>query len=197
MPFTDTIVKFINDSLRNGSLKDGKLQAGIFFGLSSIVARKNESGSLGLWPAIANNNGEYKPVQPDDKFPFMIYHKPVSTAYSYAKNDSYGDKYNIKAATENIIVAWIDSKKTNISAQFFETMIIAGLPLQVTSELKSEMGIISSLITPLSSNMDVLNVFRSEYQNVDFFLKPYHGFFSIRYRIETTFNQACLSACKC
>lgn len=196
MPFTETIVKFINDCLKAGSLKDKKFQPGSYNCLASVVARKKDDGSLELLPAIADADGNYQPVQPDDRFNLIIYHKTISNAYSYVKNDSYGDGYLIKSTTENNLIAWIDSRKTFVAKDQFETLIIAGFPQIITKEMKMQLMIQSCIITPISSNMDILSVFRAEYQNCDFFLKPYHGLFAVRYRIEITFNQACLDTCK-
>lgn len=198
MAFSDTIVKFINDSLKAGSLKSKKFQPGAYHGIVTLVARKAADGkTLQLLPGIADPDGNYTTVEPNDKFNVIIYHRTLSNSYQYLKNDSYGDQQNIKATNEMAMLVWVDNKKTQLSPEQLEALFVAGMPQKLTADLKKDLGVMNCMINPLASNMDKLSVFRQEYQNIEFFLRPYHTFFQLRYRAELTFSQGCLTTCGC
>lgn len=196
MPFIENIVGFINDSLKAGSLKDKRFQTGSFLGLTTIVAKK-KGETLTIYPGTVTVEGEYKTVEPNDKYPVVVYHKILTNTYVYQKDDSYGDRNSIKGTTELAMIVWGDSKKLKLSASQLEAIILMGIPQRISEVKRKELGIKSCTFTPVNSDMDQLRVYRGEYQNVDYFLKPQHSFFLIRYRVEMVFDQSCLSACGC
>jgi hypothetical protein len=197
MAFRDTIVKFINDSLKAGSLNNKKLQPAAYHGLASVVARPIDNGQLQLLPAIDEGNGNYKPVEPNDKYNLVMYHKPLGNSYSFNKQSSYGDGFEIKSTSEMALIVWVDGKKTKLTTEHFEAMLVAGFPQKLTEDARKSIEVKSCLITPLATNMDKLQVFRQEYQGGKYFLKPEHIFFQLRYRVEMAFNQHCLNTCGC
>lgn len=197
MAFSETFVQYINDSLKAGSLNSKKFQPGAFHGIVSLVARKGLNDSLQLLPAIAHMDGNFKAVEPNDKFNVIIYHKVIANSYLYQKQDSFGDHYVIKSTNEMAMIVWVNTKKAKLTAEQIEALFIAGLPQDLSPEKKKEIGIYSCKITPVATDMDKLRVFRQEYQNIPFFLRPEHCFFQLRYKAELTFDQACLLNCGC
>lgn len=194
MPFLDSIVTYINDSLKGSSLNDKRFQPGKFCGVSTILARKKGEG-LELLPAV-EIEGTYKLVEPDDRLNIITYHKVVSNTYSMVKK-SHGDSYYHKCTSEMAMVVFADAKKIRMSAEQLEPLLIYGMPQRLSDVLMKEIKFVSVLITPLASDMDKIRVFRTEYPGSEYFLKPYHHFFLLRYRIEATFDKNCIDACLC
>lgn len=190
MPFTEKIVKHINDSLKACSLfTDGK-----FHEIATIIARKKtQAAPLETLPGILEGK-DYKTIEPNDKFGLIVYHKVISNQYSYDKQGSFGDGFRNKSVTEMSMIVWADLLKLKSDV---EPVIIHSMPQGLSTALKQELSLISCLITPTGSTMDRLMVFRQEYPQSDFFLKPNHQFFSIRYRIETSFDKRCIDKCLC
>lgn len=196
MPFTDRIVKYINDSLKAGSLNDKRFQNGKYCGVSTLLARKN-GNAIEVLPAVVDQNGEYKMIEPNDKFGIIIYHKVVANAYSFVKQQSFGDDNAVKCTTDMTMVVLADSRAVGLQAEALEPLIIFGLPLRLSDALKGELKLNSCLITPIGSTMDKIMVFKSEYPSTEYFLKPFHQLFSIRYRVEATFDKNCANNCLC
>jgi hypothetical protein len=198
MPFLNEITQFINDTLKAGSLNNEKLQPAKFFGISSVVARKKDAApnSLELLPAIVDAFGKANPITPDSKCAIQIYHKLFSNAYSYVKK-SYGDSYDIKCSSDLAMIVFSNSKITGKTKDVLEPVVLFGIPQKLSTALLADLKILNCLITPVSSNMDHVQVFRQEFPNSDYFLNEQVSMFLIRYKIETTFNQACVDHCLC
>lgn len=200
MPFLNQITGFINDTLRTGSLDKACLLEANYFRLSTVVARvKNASEKTNpeLLPAIVNDaDGKAEPITPDSKKALQLYHKLLSKTYSYEKK-SYGDGNDIRSVCEMQIVVINNIKLTGTASDALEPAVIFGMPQQLSSALLAELNVNKCLITPLSSIMDATTVFRQEYPKSDYFINMQMSMFSIRYRIETTFGQACVDALLC
>ena len=199
MPFLNQITSFINDTLKANSLNKKKLQPALFFGLSSTIAKakgSKEGLKLEILPAVIKPDGSVIQIVPDSKTAIQIYHKLISKAYSNEKK-SYGDEYDIKSVCEILMVVIINSKLTGSAKDVLEPVVLFGIPQRLSPALLSDLKISKCLITPVSSNMDPLQVFRGEYPQSDYFLSEQMSMFSIRYKIETTFSRACVDHCLC
>jgi hypothetical protein len=194
MPFIDTIVKYINESLKAGSLKS--IQPVQFVGITTVLPRM-AGERLELIPATCNNDGEYVAIVPDDRFAVQLYHKVVSHAYTNARQQSFGDDYAFKATSELILVVIADSRKIKMQAEALEPVVVYGLPGSGSAALTQATGMGRISISPISSNLDKIMVFRQEYPSSEYFLKPFQQLFSIRYRVEAAFDKNCINKCLC
>lgn len=200
MPFIEKIVDAINTSLKESSLNDKRFQPGKYVGCTTLLARIN-GNQLETLPAICDDNGEYKTVEPNDKFNIIIYHKTISNVYAKVVNNpqvrSYGDDYALKCTSEMQLTVIADSRKVKMLAEQLEPLIIYGIPQHLSKQMMIDLGFRSCVITPISSTLEKINVFRQEYPNTQYFLKPFHQLFSIRYRVETGFDKNCVEKCLC
>lgn len=198
MPFLEEIVQSINQTLKGGSLKNKKLQPANFLGLSTVVARKKDAAqkTAEFFPAIVGINGKIDPIAPDSKYALQVYHKLLQNVYSFEKK-SYGDGHFIKCASSMEMVVLTNSKITGIDKTKVEPVVLFGLPQRPGVALLAELKISHCLITPVSSNMDHTAVFRQEYPQNTYFLNDQQSIFSIKYKIEMSFDQACVDQCLC
>jgi hypothetical protein len=198
MPFIDQITRFINDSLKAGSLNKQVLQPAIFYGLASTIYRSKgdkKPGNIEPLPAIIDAGKEIF-ITPESKLALKIYHKQLSKSYSYDKN-SYGDGYNMKSVSEMNMVVITNSKLSGKTKDVLEPVIVFGMPQRLSNAMVLDLGINNCLITPTGANMDAMQVFRQEYPRSDYFLNEQMSIFLIRYRIEINFSQKCIDTCLC
>ncbi len=197
MPFITDIVCFINDALKGGTLDRKKLQPAAFHGLSTVVGRKKDAAApLEMIPGITNEKGKLSFILPDDKFSIQLYHKLQTNTYSYEPK-SYGNSHSIRSVSELQLVAINNSKISGLSKDCLEPLVLFGMPQHLSNELNAKLKIEKCLITPLGSIMDPVTVFRQEYPQSQYFLNDQMSMFSIRYRVEMVFSQACVNACLC
>lgn len=199
MPFLETIVKHINDSLKASSLNTKRFQVSNLMGISTIVPVSDSKGKqkqVSLWPGIVSIQGEVDIIDLNDDFDLHIYHKTIGTGHALDKA-SHGNEYDYKDTTEMSMMIYGQGDKLKVSMEQLETIIRIGFPLRLSDDLMASTGLKSCMLSTLATDLDKLRVFRQEYPNTDYFLKPESIFFLIRYRIETRFNRKCLDACDC
>jgi len=196
MPFLNQIANFINDELKAGSLNNARLQPAKYYGLADVITRKKDGGTLEQLPAITEAGIIKNLITPDSKMALQIYHKTIGNVYSYERK-SYGDGYDIKSSTDMQLVVIFNNKLTGKAKEVLEPVVLFGLPQKISTALIADLKIIKCLITPVSSNMDPVSVFKQEYPQAEYFLNEMLSMFSIRYKIEMTFSQACVDACTC
>ena len=197
MPFLNQITEYINDVLKEGSLKSAKLQPAKYDGIATNISRKKDKAAkLEVIPAIVEGGIIKSLIAPDHKLALHLYHKVISNVYSYNKK-SYGDSYDIKCITDMNLVVIFNTKLTGRAQEVLEPVVIFGLPQRLSTALTADLQIGRCVITPLSSNMDAMIVFKTEFPHHELFLNESMSMFSIKYKIEMTFSQACVDACLC
>lgn len=197
MPFLNQISEFINDTLKAGSLNKKNLQPAKYYGIATLITRKkNDKAPLETLPAIVEEGVIKNLITPDSKLALQLYHKSISNVYGYEKK-SYGDRYDIRSSAEMQLVVIFNSKLTGKTKEVLESVVLFGLPQKLSAALASDLQIIKSLFTPLSSNLDPVSVFKQEYPQADYFLNENLSMFSIKYKTEMTFSQACVDKCLC
>lgn len=195
MPFIESIVSYINSSLKERSFNDKRFQPSLFFGCTTVLARK-KGEALEVLPAVLNESGEYTMIEPRDHLALSVYHKTISNGYGYVKK-SHGDQYEYRCTTEMAMVIINNSKRTGVTAEKLEPLFVYGMPQRLSKSAIDQFKFSNCLITPLASDMDVIRVFKGEYPQSIFFLKPFQQLFLLRYRIETTFDKSCIDECLC
>lgn len=200
MPFIDKISKFIDETLKAGTLNNAKLQPTTFHGLSTVVARKKlkaaTAGQIELLPGIVTGKKIDAFIVPDNKVAMQLYHKVISNTYSLDKKGE-GDLHYMKSSTELSLVVITNSKMTGKAKELLEPLVVFGMPQKLSQVLLADLLINNCLITVLSSNMDHVALFRQEYPQSDYFLNEAESMFSIRYKVEMTFSQRCVEQCLC
>ncbi len=189
MAFLDNIVTEINDAVKS---KLTAFPVADYFGITYSMPKKDGKRLLYL-PAIIDFNGEAKWVTFDDIRDLTLYHKINTSTYSQIKSGSYGDGYDyIQQSYEMDLIVMSDRKKVNVQPDTLEMAIGSNIP---SKSIMSGFEYIN--ITATSSNHSSRNVFATEFSGVDYFLKPEHILFSIRYRVELRYQKGCISLCQC
>lgn len=189
MGFLDSIVTEINEAVK------GKLTAfptAEYFGVAYSIPRKEEKSPAYL-PAIIDMNGEAKWMTFDDIRELTVYHKIISSTYSIQKRGSYGDGNDyVQQNYDMDMIIMSDRKKINIQPDVLEMAFGSNIP----SVIKFN-GLEPANLTAVSANHSSRSVFSNEFTGVDYYLKPEHILFSIRYRVELRYLKGCISLCHC
>jgi len=190
MAYLGSIVTGINNALK------GKLTAfptAYYAGIAYALVKKEGKGSQSL-PAIIDLNGDAKWISFDDINELIIYHKINNSTYSQLKQGSYGDGYDMFQHNYEIdLIVMADRKKVRVDPDVLEAAIASNIP----TKLPLPAGLNFMNIVTVNANHNSRSLFGQEYPGVDYYLKPEHIFFSIRYRIELRYQKGCISLCQC
>ena len=175
----EVVVNRINDNIKNRSEdlyggSDLKLH-----GLASpILVRSTDSEEdHTAFPAIINNEGECTYVFADDDYSFGVYHRILNRNYAQTKK-SYGDSDLDVAIDEVVLICWGFRDQLKMDALTFESqIIIPSLPKEALL---------------LQSNFDQFSVFNGEFKKVVYNLIPEQFLFSVKYKVQYTFNRECV-----
>jgi hypothetical protein len=173
----EDIINKINANIVSRSGELCNIGNPVLSGLAEPVIVKSEDDDNDMsFPAIIDNEGECRYVFADDDYPFGVYHRLINRAYSVKKG--YGDK-DLDVRTDEIILAcWGFRNLLKMDPVSFESQIIVpALPKE---------GLL------VQSNFDKLNVFNNEFKNVDYYLIPELFLFSVKYKVQYTFDRECV-----
>lgn len=189
MAFLDNIVSEINSGLKS---KLSAFETSIFSGIASQIARKSGT-KYEFVPAEVNNDGNAKWITFDDINELSIYHRIANSAYQLIKDQSYGDGYTTIQQNYDIeLVVMADKRKVGVSPDTLEVAISSNL---VDTVILPGVSYVS--IYPVSANHASKTIFSQEFSGVNYYLKPEHILFSIRYRVELRYQKGCISLCQC
>jgi len=189
MAYLGEIVDTINAALK------AKLTAFPLSGYTGIVyslPRKKGTGFEYL-PAQISISGDAKWITFDDVNELQVYHRIASSTYTPIRKQSYGDGYDVFQHNYDLdLVVMADRRKVQVEPDVLEAAIASNMPVSTSIQGVSNINILS-----VSANHNSRSLFSQEFQGTDYFLKPEHIFFSIRYRVELQYQKGCLNLCQC
>lgn len=189
MAYLGEIVDTINEALK------AKLTAfplSRYNGLSYMVTRKKGT-SFEYLPAQISNSGDARLITFDDVRELEIYHRVANSTYTVTGVATYGDGHDAFKHNYDIdLIVMADRRKVQVEPDVLEAAIASNIPSKTTIE-----GVRGITILAISANHNSRSLFNQEFQGADYYLKPEHIFFSIRYRVEIQYQKGCLSLCKC
>jgi len=194
MPLLEKIVDQINTTIKS-SLSTAALQNNRLLGIADkCLDDSPDEGPAPIRPFVVNNFGDAEPVE-FDRHNITAYHRILANQYSDATGQNYGGVTSKICTTEMILVVNADRRKIKQSAIELEALIESIFPQLITKQLLQDVKLFRCTITLLGSTFDQLQVFAGEYSNVPFFIKPQQAYFSIRYRISSSFRPGCFQDC--
>ncbi len=144
-------------------------------------------------PAQISLSGDAKWITLDDVNELQIYHRIYNSSYTQQKNRSYGDGYEAFTHSYDIdLVVMANRKRAQVEPDVLEAAIASNIPS--TTQIA---GLNFINILSVSANHNSRSLFSQEFQGTDYFLKPEHIFFSIRYRVEIQYTKGCIALCQC
>lgn len=193
MAYLKKIVKYINDGIK-GCLPECK---SLVVDIAEQMVRPAADGKLEIFPSYVNENGEGVYVGPDDDYDVIIYHRINSIQTGRGRvQESFGDD-NLKdthvVRIGMVVFGMRDSLK--LSNDEMAVLLHANFPDAVTKEMLKELSFSASNINVKDINLNDMQVFMEEFQNVQFFLKPEQFLLKMNYTIESAFLKRCFKKC--
>lgn len=189
MAYLNSIVSEINTGLKKSlTAFPTAVYAGIVYQITRERSQKTE-----VIPAEVNDKGEARWITFDDINELSLYHRIANSTYTQFKNQSYGDGYlDFQHQYDIELVVMGDRRKINVRPDELEAAIASNIGAK-----EKPTGVSFINVLPVSANHNSQTVFRQEFQGVDYYLKPEHILFSIRYRVELRYQKGCISLCQC
>lgn len=161
------------------------------YGVSELIAKKNQDGSQSNLPGVVSKTGEITYVGYDDKTPLVIYHR-LNTASQTEKNgSSFGDDRTDQITTySNSVYVYADRKMVCADQSDLLELIQTAIPDSLI--VSGYKGIVVRITTV---NFNTQSILKTEYQGADAKLRPERMLIQINYQIETTFRKKCAVRC--
>lgn len=185
-------MKLLNDVIQvlNGLIQPAfaKFTGTKWLGLAQTITRDGQG-----MPGVIDDFGEIKYIGVDDVAPIIIYHKSnnLVTSLKQGVGTGFGDNTGFNVYTfQNQLIAFIDRKKTGITADEFILLLQANLPDKIKKSPYRQL-----MVRLQNANISTAQVFTLEYPGAVNKLKPEQQLILINYQIEATFDKACLEKC--
>lgn len=190
MPVLNDIVHSLNESLVKTLFSQSKRFKGAkLFGISEQAIRTGDNKQE--YPQIVDLSGDGKYTGIDDTFPLILYHKKQGVAVTIDTAPSYGDnqKGSINRYSLSMIVFF---NRTKLKMESDEMALYLQQHF-ITQPKNDNFHYLSVTINSVILNSQ--QVFRTEYVNVNYFLKPEHALMAINYTLEGKPDLACFNRC--
>lgn len=198
MPFLKEQIGIVNSALLNSSLNEERFQGARIERLAWL-ANVQSNERIHTMPVLIDKFAEMKYVGIDDTYPLTIYHRMLSNAYVKATpRQGYGD--NIKVMKQTTDMVMVVSGRANIiklTSEQLEAVLAVGFPDNIAPSELADLKLDNMTVTLIGSDMNNLNVFNTEYRNIDFVPPEDLLLFSMRYQIETSWKKGCFKLCDC
>ena len=198
MPNLRGITTIINNTLKATCFKTQKFQGGSYSDLAYMVIEEpTQENQLEIRrPAIISNYGECIPVNPDDTYPLVIYHRNTSLLYEDDETQSFGDPgQDIKETADMLLICIGDRKNLQVVQEDVVSAIWANIPRNLTTAQLQALQLEKVIIEPADINVNPIDVWSQEITNVPYPLDPNNFMLSIKYRIITIYNKNCYQFC--
>jgi len=198
MPFLKEQIGIVNSALLNSSLNEERFQGARIERLAWL-ANVQSNERIHTMPVLIDKFAEMKYVGIDDTFPLTIYHRMLSNAYPKpTAKDAGGDTFRKKTQVTDMVM--VVSGRANIiklTSEQLEALIANAFPDIIPAADLTDLKLDSMTVTLLGSDMNNLNVFNTEYRNIDFVPPEDLLLFSMRYQIEISWKKGCFKLCDC
>jgi len=195
MPKLKEIITYINSSLQT-SLANEKFQGGEWYNGIAELVPSIDSDVRTTYPAIIDNYGEGTSVVIDDTLPIQVYHRLISTEYQTTTADLFGDAgNNIQETAEMFMIVISDRNKIQMHGTDLIAYMLINIPQYIPSSVLSTLNLYDVNINIESVNTNMEEVFKQEYNLDEYGLKTNSIFYSVKYKIITSFNKLCFPIC--
>jgi hypothetical protein len=163
-------------------------------GIAQPLPRKSDEGnSIQLLPAYVDENGEAHYVGADDDYDTIFYHKLNRiVAGKSSINKGYGDAkpLDVHQALMSMVV-FAQRNRIKKTSDELALELHMKFPEEASKLLQQQWQIKQNAIRVTDINLNTLQVFQEEYQNVGFFLKPEQFLIKVNYTIESAILKKC------
>lgn len=196
MPHLAKVIEYVNDRLRETTLKRNDIQRGKFYGLAKQV--QIEDGENNILPVIYSNGNLIDTII-DDRYPFQIYHRITSTSYGVSDTIQAGDEFQFLDETTTVrAVVYSNGKSVKLSENDLSYLLMVGLTMVIRSDVFTNLNVSNIVVSPSGTNFNSKSIFVEEYGSDALFkINPEDNYFALTYTIKMTANKNCLNCTDC
>lgn len=189
------IVAQINIDLKTVQFASKRFQKGRFSGIAELIV-KVDGEQRQTVPAIIDNNGQETILIINDKFPFELYHRHISsTVETVDEDEQFGDLVLRQETAQMVMVVLGNRKELKLTKEELITGIMLGMPLEFGQGFLTANSLDNASIIPGTQNLDKEAAWTAEYNTENVKLKPETIFFTFEYEIQTRVNVGCVVIC--
>lgn len=190
------IVTWINQGIL-AALKDKRFAGAQLHGITTLLAKENESGTPAYAPCLIDNEGEGTWVGVDDAAPLQLYHRHNGCLFRTEVKEQFGTlavRTEISAMSLFVVA---QRKQVRLAPEDLKSVIADGFPYEITQALRAQLKIYKGNITLLSADLNAQNVYQKEYRAANTILDPQVNMFELKYQIECTYSRECINTLCC
>ncbi len=187
------IVSQINTNLISSQFSSKRFQKGRINGIAELIT-KVDGDQRQTMPGAVDNNGTVTNLSIDDKYPFEIYHRHLSSTFSEPEQD-FGDFMLRVETAQMLLVVMGDRSRLKLTPEEIITGIRLGLSLELGSAFLVTNSLDGAFITPGEVNLNKEDIWNSEYNTSEVKVKPETILLTVAYAIETKTKFNCVSIC--
>lgn len=186
MPKLKQITQIINDRLMASPFKGRNFQRGQFYTLATTVVN-SEGNSI----PVLEGAGVEIDLTITDKYPFFLYHRNTTSAFSNSDFGNINTVYNMTA------VIFYDNSVFQVIPQDMAYMFASIVTGAFTPSELGQAGLSSVVMQALNANTDTQRVFENEYPNYLYQFDQNKRMISINYSITVNAKLSCVSCENC
>ncbi|MEX6689226.1 hypothetical protein QTN47_17080 [Danxiaibacter flavus] len=189
MSIIRTVVDFINATIKQKVLTSPAFEFARLRNICYPMPEVVDNGTMiKIVPTNIGNDSEGEIIDLDEDFPILIYHRIVNKSYQLEQKQakSFGDGYNQNCTADMYMIVCADRGIVNCQADELEELIIRSLPVNL------KIGAVKRcILAPYQSDLDFIKIFKQEFQQVQYFLKPEQILFQIKYKLQVDTDTNC------
>lgn len=192
---TNKHIDYLNEVL-NSKISASKFPSKKLFGVADFILKYDDDKPKKV-PAVKKGD-EYEGVVFDDVYNLMLFHKiRTSQVLPNIKERAYGNEEvseNGTRVTNVSLIAFLNSKIVNATQEQFANSIMAIFPSSIP---KAQLitGVSSVKYSVMALDFETINIFRREYDGLEYDLKNDIVMVEVKYKIECAFNKSCINNC--
>ncbi len=187
------IVTQINTNLTQGQFSSKRFQKGRVSGIAELIVSVDNDQRQTI-PVIVDNNGDTTKLTIDDRFPFQLYHRHLSSTMTEV-DDDFGDRQVREETASMLLVIMGDRERLKLNKEDIITGISLGMPEELGQAFLTTNSLVSVNIIQGEFNLNKEDVWTSEF-NTEVMIKPADIFFSLNYSILTRTWTTCIEICE-
>ena len=192
---TNLQVDYLN-SVINSKISAEKFPSKKIMGVAEFILTYEEDKAKKI-PAVRTEN-DFLAAQYDDEFSFMSFHK-IRTAQVLPnlKEKTYGnDDQNARLIryTNLSMIVFLNTQSVKATQEQLANSIMSIFPDALPKEQLIP-GVTSVNFGIIGFDYDTINIFRREYDGLEYDLKNDVVMLEVKYKIECSFNKKCINNC--
>lgn len=196
MSYLKNIVKFIDDHLTRELLGQKCFSNKKLAGIAQRMTRVSDDVAM-IMPCFVNDDGEGEYVGPDCTYSLMTYHRVNTMTTAPANVRSFGDSQRAEGNRADMsMVVFARRDMLRLSSDDLAIKIQSAFPEALEKEIRLYLKLYAANISIQNIILSDLQVFREEYENVAYFLKPEQFLLKVNYTIESAFDKGCFTTCE-